>query len=674
MHHVISPGARLCFNYSSYPRRWPLWAFLSGALALGFATGWNCRAADPQPSSNQGSAATLSLEELMNVRVTTVSREESTVGESPAAVFVITQEMIHRSGATSIPELLRMAPGVNVARASSNQWVVGIRGFDNVLNNKLLVQVDGRTVYSPLQSGVFWDSVDYPLEDIDRIEVVRGPGGTVWGANAVNGVINIITKSAKDTQGGLVTAGGGTEERGFTDFRFGGHIGDNLNYRVYAKWFERDRGFNAMGLATDDWRAGRAGGRIDWTPGHKDTITLQGDWFETVSGQLSGLVGTDRESRGGNVLGRWTHELGKDSNWQLQAYWDRFEQRLRNGADTFGTDTYDVDFQQQFPIGDRQKFIYGAGFRLQKILFSGIGIKPAVNETRSVLSVFLQDEIKLVQDRLSLTIGSKFEHNEFTGFEYQPSGRLLWTPTKRQSVWLAVSRAVRTPDILENDFQVQPVLVPNRDLHSEEVIAYELGYRAQATDRLSFDTALFYNTYNRLSIFGPVTPGSVLPLEFMNGMTGETYGAELAVTWKPFDWWKLSGAYSYLKLNLHANRNLAPGFQDIAEATEKQSPQNHFYIRSSFDLTAHFQLDLILRYVDNLPSVTPRPAAGLLTAPTPGVQNYVTLDARLAWKPNDNLEFAVVGQNLLDDHHLENAASPLIEVDRGVYGSITYRW
>lgn len=634
-----------------------------------------------QPAQGANTPLTnLSLEELMDVpvmsqTVSSVSRTESTVGHSAAAVSVITQEMIHRSGATCIPELLRMAPGVNVARLTSNQWVISIRGFDNTLANKLLVQVDGRTVYSPVQSGVFWDTVDYPLEDIERIEVVRGPGGTDWGANAVNGVINIITKSAMDTQGVLVSGGGGTEERGFATFRFGGKLGENLHYRAYGKWFERDTSFALADLAHDDWRSGRSGFRLDWTPTGEDTVTFQGDWFTVVSGRTAL---SDAESRGVDVLGRWTHQLGKNSSMQLQAYYDRFQQIGRNGGFKFAVDTADVDFQHNFRIGETQKVVYGAAFRFQKILVHGLtqtattpqgaftSVLERIDDEPSVVSAFLQDEIKLIDDRLFFTLGSKIENNDFTGFEYQPSGRLLWTPSQTQSVWLAVSRAVRTPDILEDAFDLRsPVtsITPNHSLRSEEVVAYELGYRVQATKRFTFDTALFYNRYERLSVISLLPPSAGIgTLQFVNGMEGDVYGAELAATWNPTDWWQIYGAYSYLKLNLHANPNIAAVPTSPHELPEKQSPQNHFYFRSSFDIPGNVQFDLIGRYVDNIP------------VPPVGVDSYVTLDARVAWKPTKNLELAIVGQNLLDAHHKEVVGTPQLEVERGVYGSVTIQW
>ena len=651
-----------------------------------------------------------SMEELMNMRVTTVSRGEGTVGHSPAAVFVITPEMIRRSGALEIPELLRMVPGLQVAHIDSSKWAVSARGFGDRFSGKMLVQIDGRTVYTPVNAGVYWDTVDYPLEDIERIEVVRGPGASVWGANAVNGIINIITKPAKETQGGLVVGGGGSEERGFGTFRFGGKIGDHMQYRLYGKWFERDRGFNLQGDARDDWRQARSGLRLDWQPQSGDAITLQGDYYHGLAGRRDlrpspgsppSFIRTnteDEESSGGNVLVRWTHDLGEDSNFVLQAYYDYSGRRGTNDTFNFSVNTFDVDFQHQLPLGDRQKVIWGASYRLTEIFWKGtatgfdngfaIGPDRAFVQ-RNLFSAFLQDEFKVVDDRLFLTLGSKFEHNEYTGFEYQPTARLLWTPTKRQSAWASVSRAVRTPSFLENDLNITalpiilapgralfPRIANNPDLGSEAVIAYELGYRAQATDKLSFDAALFFNRYDRLSVttpgvagIDPETGALVLPVNRTNGADADTYGVELAATWNITDWWRLNGQYTYLKMDIHADRKLPLTSRSGAEvaAGEGKSPQNQFYVRSSFDLPGHLELDLIGRYADNL--------AGF----TPGIRGYTTMDARLAWKPHKYLELAIVGQNLLDDHHPEFGTSPLVrsplvEVGRSIYGKVTITW
>ena len=655
--------------------------------------------------------ADASIEELMDVRVTTVSRGESTVGQSPAAIFVITQEMIHRSGATTFPEILRMVPGMNVARIDSNKWAVSARGFNERFANKLLVQVDGRAAYNSIFSGVQWDSVDYVLEDIERIEVIRGPGASVWGANAVNGIINIITKSSRDTQGGLVSGGGGSFERGFANFRFGGQIGDNLTFRAYGKWFERDslitnfdRVLNPSRTPDDDWRGFRSGLRLDWKPTTADTVTLQGDWFYTVSGQqrprplalppFAFVSVGDDVGRGGNVLGRWTHEVDKDSSWALQLYWDRFE---RNNTDGFGhsrSDAFDLDFQHKFAMGGSQKVTWGLGYRF--VDFHGFPSGPdngfqldwgTAYRTTHLFSAFLQDEIALVPERLALTLGSKVEHNDFTGFEVQPTGRLLWTPTKQQTVWAAVSRAVRTPNFTEDEiaFTAQPVapgvfprLIGNTGFQSEEVIAYELGYRAQATAKLSLDAALFYNVYDDLVaglptgvVTAPPPPIFVQVTRF-NRLEGETYGVELAATWQVTDWWKLYGAYTWLQMNLHSKTDgLTPAARAALAAqeagSEGVSARNQVYLWSSFDLPHHVDFDLIGRYVDSLPGSPP------------GIKSYVALDARLAWKPRDHVEISVVGQNLIGDQHLElgrniSVGGPLNEVERGVYGQVTFTW
>ena len=658
-----------------------------------------------------GALAGASIEELMNVRVTTVSRDESTVGHSPAAVFVITQEMIHRSGATTFPEILRMVPGMNVARIDSSKWTVSARGFMERFGNKLLVQVDGRTVYNPVFSGVYWDSVDYVLDDIDRIEVIRGPGASVWGANAVNGVINIITKSSKDTQGGLLSGGGGSFERGFANIRFGGQIGDNLSFRAYGKWFEReslvtnfDQIINPTRTPDDDWRGSRGGLRLDWKPTTADTVTLQGDWYSTTGGQQRPRplalppfrfvsVG-DEVQRGGNVLGRWTHEMDKDSNWTLQLFYDRADRNNTDGFSHIRWETYDVDFQQGSRLGEVQKVTWGLGYRF--VDFHGFPSGPdngfqldwvTAYRTTHLFSAFLQDEIMLVPERLALTLGSKVEHNDFTGFEVQPTGRLLWMPTPRQTVWAAVSRAVRTPSFADDElaFTLQPVgpgvfpqLRGNTGFKSERLLAYELGYRAQATPKLSLDAALFYNVYDDLATIlpnGTVTsppPPIFVPLPRNNFLEGETYGAELAVTWQVTDWWKLYGAYTLLQMHLHRNERGLTASQRTALASQEagfegQSAQNQVYLWSSFDLPREVQLDLIGRYVDELPGSPP------------GIKSYVALDARLAWKPRKNLEFAVVGQNLIGDEHLELGRAtivggPLNEIPRGIYGTVTLTW
>ena len=651
-----------------------------------------------------------SIEELMNVRVTTVSRSASTVGQSPAAVFVITQEMIRRSGATTFPEILRMVPGMNVARIDANKWAVSARGFNERFGNKLLVQVDGRTVYNPVFSGVYWDSVDYVLEDVDRIEVIRGPGASVWGANAVNGIVNIITKTAEATQGGLFSAGGGSSERGFSSLRYGGKIGDNLAYRAYGKWFEReslytnfDRVINPSLRPDDDWRGVRGGLRFDWTPTTADRLTLQGDWHHTEGGQqrprpqasppFAFVSVGDEVQSGGNVLGRWTHQVDQDSSWALQLYWDTADRNNTDGFNHIRWQTFDVDFQHGFRLGERHKVTLGLGYRF--VDFHGFPSSPddgfQINwvtpyRTTNLFTAFLDDQMTVVPDRLFFTLGTKLEHNDFTGVEVQPTARLLWTPTTQQSVWAAVSRAVRTPSLADDElaFTLQPValgvfpqLRGSTGFQSEKVIAYELGYRAQATPSFAFDAALYYNVYDDLSAIIPV--GATLsgrsvfvPLPRGNRLSGETYGIELSATWQVTDWWKIYGAYTFLQMNLHRDTGGLSAVQGASLASQEsgfegQSAQNQVYLSSSFDITRNVEFDITGRYVDNLPGSPP------------GIKSYIALDARLAWRPRDDLVVAIVGQNLLGDRHLElgratTVGGPLNEVRRGVYASVTYTW
>jgi iron complex outermembrane receptor protein len=634
--------------------------------------------------------------------VTTVSRQESTVGKSPAAVFVITNDMLRRSGATTIAEALRMVPGMDVARIDNANWAIGSRGFPDRFARHLLVQIDGRTVYNPLFSGVFWQAQDLLLQDVERIEVVRGPGATVWGANAVNGVINIITKSAQDTQGALVTAGGGSEERGFGGVRYGGQVGRDAQYRVWGKWREVDHGFSPLGESHEDWRAGRGGFRMDWKASCCDTVTFQGDLFGNEEGLLDRRPITtppfrndrieDRLFSGGDVLGRWTHEIDDESNWALQLYYNNFKlEQLR--FDKTEHNTFDVDFQHQFPLGSWQQIIWGLGYRTDRV-FLGSGPDPNGFEVRSfppqrdvnLPSAFVQDQLTLVEDLWYFTAGCKFEDNEFTGFEYQPTARLLWTPSEEQSVWAAVSRAVRTPNFGEHHSRstlipalggnVLPVVLPSPSLDSESMLAYELGYRAQPTDALSWDLALFYNDYRGLRALVPSTllpefdaglpPLFYFPLEWQNRMDGETYGVELAANYQLNECWRLYGAYTFLQMQLYAPT--APS----AELAEDQSPQNQVYLWLSGDLGRNWQLDLIGRYVDHLSGF----AAGTADVPVP---SYIEMDVRLGWKPRQHLELAVVGQNLLDSQHLEfgtnqTVGRPVVEVQRGVYGMVTATW
>jgi iron complex outermembrane receptor protein len=620
----------------------------------------------------------------LNTEVSTVSRTPSTVGKSPAAVFVITNEMIRRSGATCIPEVLRMAPGVNVAKINSNEWAVSIRGFNGQYANKLLVQIDGRSIYTPVFSGVIWPAQDVLLEDVERIEVIRGPGATVWGANAVNGIINIITKTAGETQGVYAQAGGGNFERGFVNARYGGQIGTDIDYRVYGKWFERGTGVPSVGDPFDDWRAGRGGFRVDWDPDRTgiDRFTLQGDAYGATVGlrelmptttfPYSSLAQVDKFYRGGNLLGRWTHVIDEEHDWQFQTYYDYAEIDDRNRAGfTDQRNTIDLDFQDRFPLGDIHKVVCGAGYRIALDRDIAPGFPIAFTDPRqsvSIASCFLQDEIQLVPDRWSATLGCKLLHNTYTNFEYQPTARLLFTPDKRQSAWASVSRAVRIPSKAEETIIVDlpppfpaPVFPQYRGsnmLVSEELLAWECGYRAQPIDEFSWDLALFFNQYEKLIGLLPPGPpevapfGLVIPLVLDNTQRAQSYGFELASNWSVTDQWELRGAYSFLQLELLGSSGEAEGL----------APTNQFYLQSSHTLSAGWELDLIGRYVDSLP-------AG-------GVPAYFVSDIRLAWHYRPNTELFVVGRGLFDDGHRE-FGGPLASMATGVrsevYGGVTIR-
>ncbi len=626
----------------------------------------------------------------MDVPVTSVAKEESTVGRSAAAVFVITPEMIRRSGATCIPEALRMVPGLDVARFNSNTWAISARGFNGIHANKLLVLIDGRTVYSPVFSGVYWDVQDVLLEDIDRIEVIRGPGGTLWGANAVNGVINVITKKAQDTQGAYVKIGGGTEEKFFDAARVGGRIGEDFYYRIYGKHFERGVFHDPDGPAYDAWRQGRCGFRGDWDVGGSEstTLTVQGDCYTGTDGMsqlhtltvlpYSWLEKGKVHNSGQNVLARLRHVYNDDSDWSLQMYFDNFVRDQIINSERVRT--FDVEFQYRFPLGERHNVVCGAGYRNVHCECPStdpwtLGVQPPV-WTLSYSNQFVQDEITLREDRLWLTVGCKAEQHPFTGLEYQPTARLLYMPDRKHSLWAAVSRAVRTPSVVDEglfatsvfEFGGNPLFfrsLGNSGMRSEAMFAYEAGYRAQATKHFSYDVAAFYNVYHdlRTSVFSgsymefdPPPPHLVFEAELANGPTADAYGVELSSKWEVSDYWRIHAQYTFLQVLVHAEYPMGYG----------DGPHHQFYLRSSWDLREDLDFDMIFRYVDCLPEIQ--------------VPAYLSLDLRLAWRPTERLEFAAVGQNLLQAYHQEFndlGGAPGWEntyVPRGVYGTAAWRY
>jgi iron complex outermembrane receptor protein len=651
---------------------------------LAGAISWVCAGVAGNAQTSPGPKTP--VPDIADLLVTTIEREKKSISDTAASVAVLTEADIHRSGATSIPEALRLVPGLDVARVDSHTWAISSRGFNDVFANKLLVMMDGRTIYTPLFSGVFWESQDTLLEDIERIEVVRGPGASLWGANAVNGVINIVTKNSRDTQGFVLTGGGGSEERGFVGGRFGAKIQEGMYFRVYGKYFDRDdSAFPSGADAGDSWQMGRGGFRFDWDLSKANSLRLQGDVYTGKLGQyytvptlappFATVIHDKVNVAGGNVLGSFSHTFDDpNSVLTLQAYFDR---TLRNTPIlSEDRDTGDVDLQHQFVLGDRQKFIWGLGFRrthddVQNSL--NVALTP-MTRTVDLYSAFLQDEIALSSSNLVLTLGSKFEHNDFTGFEVQPGARLLWKPAERHTVWASISRAVRTPSRAEDDIAINPPGAPpgfatihgSRNFGSEKLIAYELGYRVTPSDKLSLDLTGFYNDYNDLRTIEP--NGIFFQSVVGNKMEGETYGGELAATFQALSNWRWNGGYSYLEMQLHRK----PGSGDAtAEAAEGFSPRHQFFIRSSLDFgkkfedgAPQFEVDATLRYVDLLPG--------------PKIPSYLTMDVRLAWRPLKDLELAIVGQNLFDNQHPEFNPSFIntqrTEVERSVYGKLTWRF
>ena len=599
----------------------------------------------------------LSLEELFDLEITSVSRKPEAISRTAAAVHVVTSEDIHRMGVISIPEALRYIPGVEVARSNSRNYAITARGFNGTIANKLLVLIDGRSVYTPLYSGVFWDAQDAFLEDIEQIEVIRGPGATVWGANAVNGVINVISKSAANTQGFIVDGGAGNVERGFVGARYGGRLGPQAFFRVYAKDYDRGPTLLPNGQESGDAsRQWQTGFRADWTPTTVDGITVQGD---LLGGSIDQPGMEKGVLSGGNLLGKWTKSFSDHSNLQTQVYYDRTK---RDNPTVFGEtlDTYDITLNHRFAPAARHDLVWGLGWRLLRDDVrnsASLAFLPPRLDHR-LYTGFLQDEVTLAANRLFLTMGSKIEHNSYTGYEVQPGVRLAWTPAPTKTVWAAASRAVRTPSRIDRDFFVPaqpPYLIEGDSTYQSEVVfAYELGYKGQPTGALSTSISTFYNVYDKLrSLEFPPIPG-----HFGNGLEGEGYGVEAEATCQIARGWRVNAGYTFLRLVL----DVKPGSTDTQqESQERDSPRHQAYLRSMLDLPHHVSLDAGVRYADEIPNQQIDPTT--------------VCDARLAWKPVKQAEISVVGQGLFDTRHPEwGTGSSRREVERSIYGKATCRF
>jgi iron complex outermembrane receptor protein len=630
----------------------------------------------------------LSLEQLGQIEVTTVSKQPVQVNRTPAAIYVITQDDIRRSGAASLPEALRLAPGVDVARIDSVKWSIGIRGFGTRLSRAVLVLIDGRTVYSPLFHGVYWEVQDTLMEDIERIEVIRGPGGTIWGANAVNGVINIITRTAANTRGALVSAGGGSTNQGALDVRYGDGAGPNWNYRVYGKASARGPEFHFDGHDFDDWRRTQGGFRIDGALDSRDTLTLQGDIYLSRMGEAvritdiplrsASTVEKNAELSGGNLLARWERTLDSNSGFYVQAYYDRVNRLQANQAEY--RDTFDFDFVHRLGFAGGNKFTWGAGARIS------LGRVPEVTSTfvfmpdrrtDQLYSMFVQDEIPLGEG-VSLTLGTKLLHAAFTGFDAEPSARLLWAPSPAQTFWAAVTRAVRTPSDNEDDLQSTTLRTRNPlafnvvkgdgAFTSESLLGIEAGYRRLVTRTVSLDVAAFRNHYYDLLSLEPADPftetapppqRTIYPFINRNGVKGSTTGFEIVPNWKPTAWWRVQTSYAFLHMNLSTK----PGSSDVVTVASLQgsSPQHQVTVQSYLDLPGRVSFSQIYRHVSELPAQ--------------GVESYHAADARVAWKLAPRVEFSVTGQNLLQPRHREFGGDPgpLVGIRRNIFGAVTWR-
>ncbi len=644
-----------------------------------------------------------SLEELKNVVIISVSKKPEMVSDVAAAVYVITQEEIRRSGVTSIPEALRLAPGVHVARISATDWAINIRGLNGQFAQNLLVMIDGRKVYTHVFSGVFWDIQDTVIEDIDRIEVIRGPGAALWGSNAVNGVINIITKPAKKTLGGQVAVLGGNEEQS-ASFRYGGTLNNGTQYRGYGKVFNRgdledvDLKLETSqadvndAQSTDNWRSGRGGFRVDMEPGYglpvgnKNSFTAQGEAYTNSYDKEferrsiifpSAVTHQDGESdtskaTGCHLLGRWQHSLSDDSDTILQVYYDFTQKDYDPGSGE--VHTTDLDFQHRLPLGTRNEVVWGLEYTFISDDFddsASVQMDPSLLR-QNLWSAFVQDEMQVIEDRLSLIAGSKFEYNEVTGMEIQPSVRGIYDPIEWFSVWAAISRAVRVPSRIEMDgrtidaialpsdpeTQVAVVTQGNDDLDAEYLTAYELGFRWMPKPYLWLDTTLFFNDYQDLIglelIDIDAGTGRYL-LGYANNQAGEAYGLEMVADWKATANWLLGASYSYLHTQIDENMISDPDIDRLL--SQDSNPRHLFSIRSNLDVTPKIDFDLWFRFVGSLPERN--------------ISSYTVLDARLAWRPLTSLELSVVGQNLLEEGHSEFST---LEVERSIYFKLDWKF
>jgi iron complex outermembrane recepter protein len=633
----------------------------------------------------------LSIEQLTNVMVTSVTRAPQPLSRSAAAVAVVTSSQIESSGAMNVPEAIRYVPGINVAQLTASQWAVSSRGFASANSPDLLVLSDGRSIYTPLFSGVFWDVQDYLMPDIDRIEVVRGPGAALWGSNAVNGVINIITKSAADTQGGWAEAGGGSQVNALAAAQYGGQTdvqgGDPMYYRVFAKYQNDAPEDYPAGASSDGWDLGHVGFRTDWKADSADAFTVQGDAYDGRIGQVTpavSIIGRPEPTPplvvgvgGGNVLAHWQHTMSDDSDYEVRVYYDY----THRDDPTFNDDlaTLDIDFLEHLPLGQVQTITWGMTGRTMDDIFHGKGLVTLnpPDSRYNLASGFVQDEVSLPHS-VHLTLGTKLEHNDFSGFEVQPSVRAAWDVSDTGTLWSAVSRAVRVPTRIEQDEDIAAtnpagnpviILLGNRNFHAEQVLAFELGYRWRPLSDLSLDLAAFRNRYTGLASLELGSPyldaatGQIIyPLLTENLIDGHATGLEGLAQYSPVDWWRLSVNYSYIQMSLtplgeDLNRN-----RFYAGST----PRNQAGIQSYFDLPHNVELYggvRVLSAIETLPEIVNGT----------GDPGYQELDLNAIWHVNPRLTLSLEGDSLLHSSHIEfGDPEERSAIRRSVFGRLTW--
>jgi len=624
----------------------------------------------------------LTLEEMLALEVNTVSRSPEPAGLAPAAIFVITRDDIRRSGATMLAEVLRMAPGVHVAQIDSFRWAVGMRGLADRLSRSILVLIDGRPVYNPLFAGTYWEIQDYALNDIDRIEVIRGPGGTLWGANAVNGIISIVTRSAEETQGVLAHGLAGDVEHGVGTFRYGTTAGDNGHIRGYLKTFGRGPQFHASGADFDDWWKVQGGVRGDWRLEDEQRLTIQGDAYTSRLGQRQVVTSADYGSTtaqfvdapvsGMNMAARWSGGLPAGAAFTLHAFYDRTHRDEEPVGET--RNTIGLDYQQRQQPWRRHQLTWGIGYRLSAddIVSVGTSEFDPSRFTDHLFSAFAEDEFPLLPS-LVLSAGSKIERNSYSGFELQPSARVTWQAAPAHTIVASVAHAVRTPSRVERHYTtgslVDPAvpsfvrLLPSANFTTEKLTAYELGYRVRPSATTYFTVSGFYNTLDDLLTTELLTafaengppPRLILPVIFRNGLHGHSQGVETTADVRPWEWWRTTFNYSYLDVVVDPE----PGSTDVTQerANEGRVPHHQVQLRTAIDLPGSVSVDWLMRHVSELNDGN--------------IPSYATSDVRVGWQPNPWLEFFVVGKNLHDAHHPEWPGG--IQVRRSFFVAATLR-